>query len=312
MHPAISIIFFTTASGAGYGLLALLGLGALSDRIPVSPAFGVLAFGLALALVSAGLLSSLAHLGHPERAWRALSQWRSSWLSREGVAALLTYAPALAFAGFWILKGQISLIAAALTVIGAIVTTICTAMIYASLKPIHAWRNPWTVPTYLLLGLYTGALWLALLAYVFDLGRPGLSLVAALLAFAAAAIKRGYWRYIDTYTGESTPATATGLSELGTVRMLDPPHTEANYLLKEMGYRVARKHRLRLRGLVMLLGFGLPIMASLLANLAAPGLAIGLSAAAAALGTLGIVVERWLFFAEARHTVTLYYGASIA
>lgn len=26
MHPAFSVIFFTTASGAGYGLLALLGV----------------------------------------------------------------------------------------------------------------------------------------------------------------------------------------------------------------------------------------------------------------------------------------------
>lgn len=313
MHPAISIIFFTTASGAGYGLLALLGLGALSERIPISPAFGLAAFGLALALVSAGLLASLAHLGRPERAWRALSQWRSSWLSREGVAAIATYLPVLVLAYFWIVQGQISFLAAGLTVIGAIVTTVCTAMIYASLKPIHAWRNPWTVPGYLLLGLYTGALWLAALAYAFGLGRPGLSLVAALIGFAAAAIKRGYWTFLDNSAGPSDSATATGLTGLGQVRMLDPPHTESNYLLKEMGYRVARKHRLRLRMLTMLVGFGLPFLLSLLANATpAPGLAIALAVAAAALGSLGVVVERWLFFAEARHTVTLYYGATTA
>jgi DMSO reductase anchor subunit len=27
---------------------------------------------------------------------------------------------------------------------------------------------------------------------------------------------------------------------------------------------------------------------------------------------LGVLIERWLFFAEAKHTVTLYYGQSRA
>jgi len=93
MNPAYSVIFFTTASGAGYGLLALLGLiGALTGA-PLPPLFALVAIVFALALITAGLLSSTFHLGHPERAWRALSQWRTSWLSREGIAAILTYPP---------------------------------------------------------------------------------------------------------------------------------------------------------------------------------------------------------------------------
>jgi DMSO reductase anchor subunit len=94
MHPALSVILFTTASGAGYGLLALLGVLAPLGLLPDAPGFGAIALGTALVLVSAGLLASTAHLGHPERAWRAFSQWRTSWLSREGVAALATYLPA--------------------------------------------------------------------------------------------------------------------------------------------------------------------------------------------------------------------------
>ena len=101
MHPAISVIFFTAASGAGYGLLALLGIAVPGGLLPADPWFGVAALGLALALVSAGLLSSTFHLGHPERAWRAVSQWRSSWLSREGVAALATYIPTGLFGIGW-------------------------------------------------------------------------------------------------------------------------------------------------------------------------------------------------------------------
>src|SRR6476619_1727967 len=104
MNPALSVIFFTTLSGAGYGLLAWTALAALCGQ---SPRPLLVSLALALALVTAGLLSSLAHLGQPQRAWRALSQWRTSWLSREGVASLLTYAPALLL-GLALLPGMIS------------------------------------------------------------------------------------------------------------------------------------------------------------------------------------------------------------
>ena len=87
MHPAVSVIFFTVMSGAGLGMIFLIGLGFPVDA---SAAWvfliGVVGGGLAVA----GLLASTFHLGHPERAWRALSQWRSSWLSREGIAAIAT------------------------------------------------------------------------------------------------------------------------------------------------------------------------------------------------------------------------------
>src|SRR3989339_1493625 len=94
MHPAFSVIFFTTLSGAGYGLLAMVA--ALALQGDASSRVLVALLLLALALVTVGLLSSLGHLGKPLRAWRAVSQWRTSWLSREGLAALLTYLPALA------------------------------------------------------------------------------------------------------------------------------------------------------------------------------------------------------------------------
>ena len=94
MHPAYSVILFTTASGAGYGLLVWLALGGMLGLVPAERWLGIVGFGLAFALITAGLLSSTAHLGRPERAWRAFSQWRSSWLSREGVMAVATYVPA--------------------------------------------------------------------------------------------------------------------------------------------------------------------------------------------------------------------------
>src|SRR5204862_3402126 len=102
MHPAYSVILFTTASGAGYGLLALLGFVGFNHGPASSFIFGLVAIVIALGLITIGLLSSTFHLGHPERAWRAFSQWRSSWLSREGVAAVLTYLPAVLFSATWL------------------------------------------------------------------------------------------------------------------------------------------------------------------------------------------------------------------
>ncbi|MCB1435161.1 MAG: dimethyl sulfoxide reductase anchor subunit, partial [Alphaproteobacteria bacterium] len=135
MHPAYSVILFTTASGAGYGLLALLGLVGINHGQASSLAFGLVSMVIALGLITVGLLSSTFHLGHPERAWRALTQWRTSWLSREGVAAVFTYIPALLFGLVWsglIDAPQWIAPLGAITAVMAMVTVFTTGMIYAS------------------------------------------------------------------------------------------------------------------------------------------------------------------------------------
>jgi DMSO reductase anchor subunit len=315
MHPALSIVFFTTASGAGFGLLFLLGVGVPLGLLPVSPWFGVAALASAFGLAVGGLLSSVFHLGRPERALRAFSQWRSSWLSREGVLSVATLASAAVFAVGWVFFGAFSgiiglfgIVAAAL----ALGTIYCTGMIYASLKPIHQWHNRWVVRNYLALGLMAAFLLLDLIERFwmpFPLGTPILALIAVLIAWW---LKERYWRFIDTTSASSTVASATALGSRGPVRLLEPPHTQDNYLLQEMGYRIARKHRLRLRAIARLAGFLLPAVCTALALIAA-GI-IGLIAAAVAVvsAALGLVIERWLFFAEAKHTVMLYYGAEAA
>jgi len=262
-------------------------------------------------LVSAGLLSSTFHLGHPERAWRAVIQWRSSWLSREGVMAILTYIPIAALAWAWIWLEDVSgpwVWAGPVTAVMALVTVYCTGMIYASLKAIPRWSNPWVPVTYIALALATGAVAMDALMRLFGVGSllgGGTAVVSLVLA---SICKLAYWRNIDNASPVATAESATGLGSLGTVRPLDPPHTEANYLQKEMGYRVARKHAAKLRQIAILLLFAVPIVLSAIAGVA--GDAIGL--AAALLGVLsvaaGVLVERWLFFAEAVHVVTLYYG----
>jgi DMSO reductase anchor subunit len=309
MHPAYSVILFTTASGAGYGLLALLGLVGVSHGEASSLAFGLTAMVIALGLITVGLLSSTFHLGHPERAWRAFSQWRSSWLSREGVAAVLTYIPALLFGLAWsgLLEAP-NLVAplGVITAIMALVTVFCTAKIYSTLTTIRAWNNRLTVPVYLILALATGATVLAALTAVFGNFPAFLVYFSSAWLVAAIIVKLAYWHLIDTAPRDRTIEQATGLGALGRVSQWEVPHTSENYVQKEMGYAVARKHATKLRRLVVLL-----LVAALMLMLAAllfPYAAI-LSAAVA---LFAVAVERWLFFAEAQHVVTLFYGAKAA
>jgi len=308
VNPAYSIIFFTTASGTGYGLLALLSAYALAgDTAPNG--MRLLALGLAGVLVTAGLLSSTLHLGHPERAWRALSQWRSSWLSREGVLALACYVPALCWAWrLWSAPGAGAPWLALASGLLALATVYATSMIYASLKTVDAWHRPSVTVNYLLLALASGALpWLAL-RHWHGAASGADALLTALLLAAAGVGKWRYWSTLDASEPVVTTGAATGLDRLGAVSSLAWPHTERNYLLKEMGYEVARRHARRLRRIALACAFVGPAAGVLVASLLPPLAATALVTLALPALALGLVVERWLFFAEARHAVSAFYG----
>jgi sulfite dehydrogenase (quinone) subunit SoeC len=106
--------------------------------------------------------------------------------------------------------------------------------------------------------------------------------------------------------------TATGLGHLGKVRLFEAPHTQDNYLMLEMGFSIARKHAYRLRVFATIFAFVLPFLLTAL-TLALVQPVAGTAAALAAVSViLGVLIERWLFFAEAKHAVTLYYGQSRA
>ncbi|WP_420005052.1 dimethyl sulfoxide reductase anchor subunit family protein [Arenibacterium sp. LLYu02] len=294
MHPAPSVILFTTLSGLGFGLLFFLGLGMPEVTGKVAFVFYAIAYALAVG----GLLASTFHLAHPERAWRAFSQWRSSWLSREGccaVAALLTmgaYALGAIFLGtHWTLLGALG---ASLS-LGTVFTT---SMIYAQLKTVPRWNMvPLTPALFLTLSLAGGAL----LAGQEDQAM-GLLALAGLTLLA-------YWHQGDRAFALSgtTLATATGLGSRGDLRAFEPPHTGTNYLLREFVYVVGRKHATQLR----VIGFGLAILLPLIClSLPVSGvMAKHLLAAFAVLSHIaGVAATRWLFFAEAEHVVGLYYG----
>ncbi len=304
MNPAYSVILFTTASGAGYGLLALLGLVGFNHGQASSPAFAITTTFIALALITTGLLSSTLHLGHPERAWRALSQWRSSWLSREGIAAVATYPIALAFAATWSgLVNAPSLIKplGILTLTLCAVTVFCTAMIYRQLRTIRQWNHKFVVPVYLAFALATGATLLPAVAIFFDRWQIFQAALAAVALIVVVILKFAYWRSIDIIPRIHTTGEATGLGE--NVRMWELPHTNQNFIQKEMGFVVARKHALKLRQLTFAL-LTIALIATILTAITTPYFAIPAALAALA----AAVTERWLFFAEAEHVVNLYYG----
>lgn len=289
MHPAPSLILFTVLSGLGFGLLVWLGFG-LSAPLG---ARAFILFGLGYGLAGAGLIAAAFHLGHPERALKAFSQWRSSWLSREAVlsvATLLALAPHAAASTFW---------GTPLPVLGwigamlALATIFATAMIYAQIKAVPRWHHASTPPVFLLAALGGGAL------------LAGLATIAlwAMLALAFAIVF--HWVAGDRQfraSGTDT-GTATGLGSVGRVRLLEPPHSGQNYLLREMVYVVGRKHARKLRLIALGLGAFLPALLLIL-----PVSYISLALALLS-HTAGMFVQRWLFFAQAEHVVGLYYGS---
>lgn len=308
MHPAYSVILFTTSSGAGYGLLFWLSLAHGFGRDPLSGLAFVAALFVALGLITIGLLSSTLHLGHPERAWRALSQWRSSWLSREGVAAIATYVPAgllflIALTGTetgW--SRPLALASAA----GAGITVYTTGMIYASLKTIRQWNLPLVPMIYLALAAASGATLLSAMTALSGTMPGWVPLLALATSLVALGLKHTYYRTIDADPGRFTIKDALGFGETR-VRQLDPPHTRPNFVMREMGYEVARKHATRLRLIVMAALFAAPILL-MLVIVATGSLPALWSVLAVLVMGFGLVVERWLFFAEAVHVSMLFYG----
>jgi DMSO reductase anchor subunit len=309
MHPAFSVIFFTTLSGLGYGIWMWTAAWAAFERHAAFMNLFVLL--AAVVPVAIGLLSSTAHLGKPLRSWRAFSQWRTSWLSREGVLAMLAFVPWLVLASLMLFDDGnpvVDLIFPLMAALGvlALLTVVCTAMIYASLKPIPAWTHASVVPAYMGFALLTGGLASSALVAAKKVPNEPKALVLVLVAVGLLVLKRRYWRDIDRGHLPVSRASALGLPADRSASVFERPHTEANYLTREMGFVLARKHSHRLRALALTMFGAVPALACL-AILLFPPLAQALFALAAVSALLGAVVERWLFFAEAKHLVTLYY-----
>lgn len=298
-------------SGAGYGLWFWLALSLLRGQGAHADAMGLVGLGLGLVMVSVGLLSSTLHLGKPLRAWRAFSQWRSSWLSREGVLAVFAYVPVLGLAALFVsgnswAESMVSPLLVLLMLL-ALATVACTAMIYASLLTIPAWSHSLVVTVYLGFALHVGGLLAAALVSMTSTIGNMVGLAVMLSSFILWRLKRRYWRDIDAGRLPASRNTALGLPENRTVKVFEHPHTEANYLTREMGFVLARKHSAKLRVVAVILFAVLPAACALPLWLFVHFDATPWLCAAALSAMLGSMVERWLFFAEARHVVMLYY-----
>ena len=288
MHPAPSVIIFTSLSGLGFGLLVLLGLG-----LPAPT--GIMAFiyfALAYTLAVGGLMASTFHLGHPERAFKAFSQWKTSWLSREAwlaVAALIVmalYGAGLVF--YDLALAPLGWLGASLS----LATVYSTSMIYAQLKTIPRWNTPLTSLLFVILSIAGGGL----LAVQIPVALP--------LLVGAGIVQVVYWIWGDQAFGKSGTdmASATRIGDQGSVRAFEPPHTGTNYLLFEFVHVVGRKHAAKLRIISLILMIGTPVLIlSMNENIFLILIAVLAHAA-------GLFVSRWLFFAQAEHVVGLYYG----
>jgi DMSO reductase anchor subunit len=278
LKPALSIVFFTVASGAGLGSLVLLALryGA------AAPGAAVLA---GIALVTLGLAASVLHLANPKNAWRSFARFRTSWLSREAVFAALLYPAAAAW-----LVGVPG--AAYAVVVLAWAVLVCTAMIYASLKPIREWRSPLVPLNFFLLAHFSGALVALALTE-----EPDFRIAALGLLLPAGTAKVAYYAVMAA-PERPTLQAALGMPSVAKLKLFDAGHSHGTYLTDEFAFRLARERAEALRAVVAVAGFLLPLVLLVMLEDAAP------LAALVCLG--GLLVERWLFFAEARHTVNLY------
>ncbi|HMY99894.1 MAG TPA: dimethyl sulfoxide reductase anchor subunit [Burkholderiaceae bacterium] len=311
MNPALSVLLLTTLIGAAQGLvLTLAGVELATRASGVSLPTALLLTGAAVALLlsGAGLVASFFHLGHPERAWRAIAGWRTSWLSREVIVLPAFMGSAALYALARWAGHDAALPLLLLAGLLALVLFVCTGMIYAAVKAIREWASPYTVPNFVLMGLASGLTLSAALAaftaadWVGPLGR--LALAATL---GATGLRLTAQRRNQRLVPKSTLQTAIGLRHPHIVQKAQGA-MGGSFQTREFshGQPPVAVRRQAVRAVVA--GGLAPSLMLLPVALGAPGLAWVLAAAFGA-QLWGLVSERWLFFAQARHPQSLYHPA---
>ena len=312
MHPAFSVIAFTVSSGAGFGLFMLLVMAHVFGFVSLERSTIMAGTMLAIFLITAGLISSTTHLANPKNAWRAFFRFRTSWLSREGVFAVLFYPFALLYllGVFLSDTGNIGFLTKLMGLFGVMLsfaTLFSQGMIYGCLKTIKQWNTPLTPTNYILLAFATGALLFNLVLALY--GHASLGMMGGItlgLIFIATVAKSIYYFWIRTPSASSIN-TATGFAR-GKVRLLDVGHTAGTFLTEEFGYKTPQGRINLFKVLVFVCGFFVPFLLTTLMVVSAEA-AVFSALLAFVIAMVGISLERWLFFAEANHVVNLYHGA---
>lgn len=306
MNPAWSVIVFTTLAGAAQGLVVTLALSALAGIAPQGGFVGP-ALWVALLMLVLSLGASFLHLGHPERAWRAVLMWRSSWLSREVIvlpafiAVVALWALALRLGTSGTVITTLMLLALAL----ALLLWWCTAMIYACLRFVQEWAHRLTVINYLLIGLASGMLLTAALAasaghggYAYRLAKATLLITLLAWAMRTLALRRN-----AALKPTSTAQSATGIPA-ARLRQTSMGMTGGSFNTREFFHGVGAAVMQRVRWALHGLGFALPALLILAALYSGRS---KLLIVAVVVQAVGLLAERWMFFAQARHPQNVYY-----
>ena len=322
MHPAFSVIFLTTLIGVGQGLFLALYTGQLYSFIKVlpvqdSPIFYGYGSLLALVFLVAGLVASFFHLGHPERAWRSAAKWKTSWLSRE-VIVLPTFMGTTFIYAMIHISGwnpvlfslgedfivDLSLLVGAINTVLAFTLFICTAMIYACIKFLQEWSTPLTVINYTLLGMASGfALSAAFAAYVeSDLIRfyGGWTIVLTLFAFisrSAALIRNAKIKH------KSSLSSAIGIRHTK-IKQKAQGSMGGSFNTREYFHGAKPALFKSIKWLFLIFVFVIPV--ALLSIALSTNLFI-LFTLAFVVQYVGLIAERWFFFAQANHPQNIYY-----
>jgi DMSO reductase anchor subunit len=322
MHPAFSVIFLTTLIGAGQGLFLALVTGQLYSSIrlvePQPPSFYALGSALALALLVAGLAASFLHLGRPERAWRAAAMWRTSWLSREVIVLPATMMIVFLYGAFhWFgwtqplivlgdgaLPVDATLILGLLGVIVTLALFVSTGMIYASVKFLQEWHSPYTIANFIFLGTASGFMLAAAFSALRGNHLVGFfgtwAVIATLLGMATrvASLVRN-----TTLKHQSTLQTAIGVRHR-TIEQISQGFSAGSFNTREFFHHQSPQTLKWIRNAFLVLVFPLPVLLILIAYITASST---LPVLAFLIQYLGLLAERWYFFAEAQHPQNLYY-----
>lgn len=306
MQPAFSVIFLTTLIGAAQGLLLTLYATELSGAGgDTFGAFAVPAGLVALVLAGLGLLASFFHLGHPERAWRTATMWRTSWLSREVIALPLFMAGVAAYVGAHALGLGATRGIGAVATLAALALFVATAMIYASVRFLQEWASPLTVINYTLLGCASGlTLATALAAGLGQTALVGAYAAAAAACTALATVTRGasLWRNARLKP-KSTLQSAIGIKHPRIVQK-SMGFMGGSFNTREFFHGRPAQTLVTVQWAFVLMVFVLPLLGLVLAGSSAPS---ALFATIFIVQYAGLLAERWFFFAQARHPQNLYY-----
>jgi sulfite dehydrogenase (quinone) subunit SoeC len=314
MHPAFSLIFFTAMAGMAQGMvMSLLVLHLAGNPLP-NHFMNYLAFPIILLLLAGGLLASFFHLGHPERAWRAILMWRTSWLSREVLVMPSFIAlSVLAYIYSWQL-GSIPNWLWLLLGIFAVLLWVCTAMIYQCIRFIQEWAHPVTMVNFIALGFASGwfllmtlfAIWSAWLpdqAIVTSQNLAGVTGFTGFLLMLSLTLKLWIWKRNRSLKPKSSLRSATGIQQ-GPVRQISMGMMGGSFNTREFFHRQSNFFVANVRKLAFFGAYLIPVTLLVIATSQA---SLNFIIAAFLVHLLGLMAERWLFFAESNHPQNLYY-----